>query len=218
MYHSITFGDKNTYDDWHIIAEERPHVEPPEPVYIFDEVPGRNGSLDLTESLTGLVNYNDRTGSFDFIVENGFGNWIDRYSEIMRYLQGKRMKMTLEDDPDFYYIGRYYVSGWETGQNWSNITIDYQVEPFKYSHDEIVKTFSISGLSTTIRLRDIEQLTVPTIISTINTTATFDGRIHSIRMDREVADFGVWPDANGNVDITFTGTGSVTIKYRRVRL
>lgn len=29
MYHSITIGEKNTWDDWHLIPTSRPLVNPP---------------------------------------------------------------------------------------------------------------------------------------------------------------------------------------------
>ena len=221
MYHSITFGEKNTYSDWHIIADSRPAVAPPEPVYIFDEIPGKSGSLDLTQSLTGLISYQDRTGSFSFIVENGWGEWYNRYAEMMRYLHGKRMKMTLEDDPEFYYIGRFKVGEWETGQSWSNVTIEYQLDPFKYSHAVETHTLSVSSGSTSeITLRDIEQVTVPEITATTAVTATFNGRTVTIQSNTPTSSFAVWPDDNNEVTISFGANSSctVTVKYRRVKL
>ena len=41
----------NTWDDWHILAESRPVFAPPEPKTNYIDVPGGNGSLDLSELL-----------------------------------------------------------------------------------------------------------------------------------------------------------------------
>ena len=71
----------------------------------FIEIPGGNGSLDLTAALLGRAVYKNRTGSFEFIAENGFKEWSVLYSEITNYLSGKRLRAILEDDPDYYYEG-----------------------------------------------------------------------------------------------------------------
>lgn len=225
MYHSINFGDKNTYDDWKIVPETRPVVVPPEPKLIFDEIPGASGSLDLTTSLTGLVNYGDRTGSFDFIVLNDYAHWHDRYSEIMSYLHGKRMTMTLEDDPNYYYIGRYSVSAWESGENWSRITIDYHVDPFKYSHAEKVISIPLTGTGTIYRIHDIEQLTLPSVTPSRNLqlVVNANGVTRSLKKDQTYNDIAFYPNSNGLVHLNITYNqydteGTLTVAYRKVLL
>ena len=138
MYHSITFGDKNTWTDWHLVPSSRPVINPPKPKVQYVDIPGADGSIDITESLAGRPVFEDREGSLDFIVLNDFNvdnynyNWIDVYTSIMQYLHGRRMKMILEDDPNYYYDGRFTVNSWKSDQNNSTITIDYRVSPYKY--------------------------------------------------------------------------------------
>ena len=69
---------KNTWDDWHILAESRPVFAPPEPKTNYIDVPGGNGSLDLSEALTRYPTYINRTGTFKFKVMNDYevGNRI----------------------------------------------------------------------------------------------------------------------------------------------
>ena len=75
MYHSITFGDKNTWDDWHLIPSSRPLFNPPTPKTKYQDIPGANGKLDLSEALTGYPVYDNRIGSFEFYVMNGYQEW-----------------------------------------------------------------------------------------------------------------------------------------------
>lgn len=131
MYHSITIGDKNTWDDWHLIPSSRPLVSPPNVRTNLVDVPGTDGSLDITDALIGRATYTDRTGSWDFFVDNGYGKWSDRYSEIMAYLHGKKLTAVLEDDPLFYYEGRFFVNEWRSDPYYSRITINYEVGPYK---------------------------------------------------------------------------------------
>lgn len=133
MIQSITFGDKNTWDDWHILPVSRPVFAPPEVKTKYIDVPGGNGQLDLSETLTKYPIYNNRKGSFTFRVMNGYGDWANRYSDIMQYLHGKSLKAILADDIAWFYQGRFTVDSWDSGDTWSEITIGYDVNPFKWS-------------------------------------------------------------------------------------
>lgn len=136
MYHSITIGDKNTWSDWHLIPASRPLVNPPPVKTNMIEIPGADGTLDLTESMAGRATFGDRTGSWTFYVDNDHGEWSDIYSDIMAYLHGKQLTCYLEDDPLFYYEGRFSVNQWMS-ESWnSKIVINYEVGPYKlYSLD-----------------------------------------------------------------------------------
>lgn len=142
MYHSITFGDKNTWDDWHLIPISRPLFNPPAQKTRTLEIPGGDGVIDLSQALTGYPIYQNRTGSFEFIVPNGFEPWeageIENepwymvYSDIMDYLHGQTMRAILEDDPEYFYEGRFTINAWKSNKDWSSITINYDVNPYKW--------------------------------------------------------------------------------------
>jgi len=132
MYHSIYIGDKNTWDDFHLIPNSRPVVAEPDPRTMYINVYGNDGDLDATESRTGDVQYKNREGSWDFTVANDYENWEVLHHKIANYLHGKKFKIILEDDPNYYYIGRITFSEWNSDKNWSKVTLDYHLEPFKY--------------------------------------------------------------------------------------
>lgn len=144
-YHSITFGDKNTWDDWHLVPSSRPVFSPPALKKRSLEIPGASGSLDLTEMPSGYPTFENREGSIEFYVINDpddvhelwrkkdYGLWYDRYSTIMAYLHGQRMKAIIEDDRRYYYIGRFTVNEWRSEKDYSKIVIDYDLEPYKWS-------------------------------------------------------------------------------------
>ena len=139
MYHSVTFGDKNTWDDWHLVPTSRPVFNPPTPKIKTLDIPGGDGAIDLTESLTGYPVYNNRTGSMEFIVVNSnyyqvstHEEWYKTYSKIMDHLHGKSMKAVLEDDKEYYYEGRFSVNNWKSDKQYSKIVIDYSVGPYKW--------------------------------------------------------------------------------------
>ena len=142
MYHSITIGDRNTWGHWHLYPESRPLVVPPKRKTNYVNVPGMNGTLDFSEVLTGYPTYEMREGSWTFYVENGYGDWATRYTQIMNYLQqGKKYRVVFEDDPDYYYEGYLSVNQWQSVKDYSKITIDYKLFPYKYWVELSTETF-----------------------------------------------------------------------------
>lgn len=133
MYHSVTFGDKNTWSDWRLVPSSRPLFNPPAPKVKTLDIPGGNGVIDLSQALTGYPVYQNRTGSIEFIVMNDFKRWHEAYSDIMDYLHGQNMRAILEDDPTYFYEGRFAVNSWKSEKDWSRIVIDYDVGPYKWS-------------------------------------------------------------------------------------
>lgn len=146
--HSISFGDlvtktvegktvtvfnpiANTWTDWHLIPSSRPSVAHPGFATKYVEIPGMHGNLDLTEYLTGGPVFGPRSGSFSFIVDNNHEYWEIIRQKMVTALHGKRMKMQLQDDPSYYYEGRFTVGNWESGPSYSSISISYQLDPFK---------------------------------------------------------------------------------------
>lgn len=132
MYHSITFGDKNTWDDWRLVPSSRPVFAPPAQKTTLIDLPGANGALDLSEALTRYPIFRNREGDIEFYVMNDYVPWDQRYSEIMNYLHGREMRAFLEDDPNYFYQGRFTVSEWRSDPNWSKIVIHYTVGPYKW--------------------------------------------------------------------------------------
>lgn len=145
--HSITFGDgtlvdgkfagKNTWKDWHLIPSKRPVVAQAGVSTNFVDIPGRvDGPLDMSEYLTGSVQYGARSGSFEFLVDNDHEDWESIRTKIVDFLHGKRMKMCLEDDAKYYYEGRFSLDEWRS-ESWnSSIVINYAVGPYKYRVDQ----------------------------------------------------------------------------------
>ena len=123
---------RNTWEHWHIVPVERPAISPPPLKDHYVDIPGANGKIDLNQSLTGYPTYNNRTGSIEFAVLNDFRNWQTAYTDIMTTIHGKRMLMVYEEDPNYYYIGRWSVDTWKTGKTRSSITLSYDLDPYKW--------------------------------------------------------------------------------------
>lgn len=233
MYHSITIGDKNTWDDWHLIPESRPLFNPPSVKYNYVEIPGGDGILDLTTAMTGKPLYNNRSGSWSFIVQNGFADWAMLYSEIMVYLQGQKMQAILEDDPQYYYEGRFSVNQWKSDPNWSKIVIDYNVSPYKkYNVDSLnwlwdtfsfetgvirnYKNLIVSGSLNVVVIGDVMD-SIPVIISSASgMKVAYDGVTYTLNKGaNQIRDLII---RSGENPLLFTGNGKITISMIGGRL
>lgn len=233
MHHSVTYGEKNTWDDWHLIPTSRPLFNPPGVKTSYLDIPGANGIIDLTESLTGYPVYENRTGSQEYIVSNGYKPWDVIYSEIMNYLHGQRMKAVLEDDKAFYYEGRFSVNQWKSDKNWSLITIDYDVYPYKKELNSSVEDWLWdpfdfeTGIINDFKLVEVETSVTVTVIGRqeyISPTITIDsddGSGMDVVFESETYHMNDGINLNPNIIIkpgennfTFTGSGTFSIDYR----
>ena len=154
--HKINFDGKragsgttrHTSLDWFLSPVERPSIDKAEAKENYIDIPGTNGGLDLTESLTGFPLYKYIEGSFEFKVLNDRKlptinskcelqseqdiSWDYLNRDIRTFLNGKELYMMLEDDPSLYYFGRFTVERYDASESAnSKITITYKVYPYK---------------------------------------------------------------------------------------
>lgn len=243
MYHSIIIGDKNTWADWYLIPSSRPVFNPPSPKTKFVDIPGSDWHLDMSTVLTGDIAYEARTGSIEFIVDNGFlsdyraEKWHLLYSDILDYIHGQLMKATLEDDPAYYYEGRFSVNEWASEPKNSKITIDYTVNPYKLEvtssledwlwdsfcfEDGIIREYKDLRVDGNLEfvITGRRMVVVPSFI-----VASDDGRGMKVKFNGTTYDL---PDGTSRVvnirtvegenKLTFIGNGTISIDYRGGRL
>jgi len=250
MYHSIDFISEsevtaNTYDHWHLVPSTRPTISMPPVKTSYIEIPGASGKLDLSETLTKYPIYDNRTGSIDFIVLNNYQtnnhSWLKLYEEIARFLHGKKLKMILEDDKydyyHYYYEGRFDIA-WNSDNSgqWSTVTINYEVDPYKY--DSQIQSLYKSGehgsaaWNNTNHVMYVDVMpTIPTFeianIGSSGISIDFVNEELGIDTKKEIEDNGTYTfydlilsNIHGNniIDIKVVGNGTVTMNWRNGRL
>lgn len=235
----VTFGEKHSLRDWGLLLKSRPVISPPEAKTIYIDVAGADGSLDLTEALTGDVKYKNRKVSFEFIVLDARNRWSNIYSEIMDYLHGQQMKIVLDEDSSYYYVGRLNVDEWNSNKVTSTIKISGIVDPYKYEQNSSLEDWEWDTFNFEtgyIRdYRDIEivgkrnvaidgtrKTIVPTIIATIPEGETLT--VYS-SINYQVVTLVNGKNKNPYLKIpmegvryTFSGVGKISIDYRGARL
>lgn len=121
----------NSWVDMHWIPASRPQFQPPKLKTNYVNIPGAHSQIDLSEVATGQVNWENITGDFEFIIENGEheGSWYDSYNYAMKFFHGAVLMVVLEEYPRYYWEGRFNVSSIKSDKEYSTITLEYTLYP-----------------------------------------------------------------------------------------
>ncbi len=128
-----TFNGKHTYKDYGLVIGNNNIVSMPKPKILIIEIPGSSTTLDLTESLTGKVEYEARTLTFKLGKNEMPYAWQVKLSEFMADVHGKKVKVILDIEPEFYYTGRCEVLNFSRSQMLGVIEVKVQCDPYKWN-------------------------------------------------------------------------------------
>lgn len=109
------------------------YIPTPEPKVNKIEIPGANGSLDLTE-ISGAVPYNDREG-LEFIcdlIDGTYDKWMIAMQEINDCIHGRKIPVILDSDPNYYYMCRLSVDYTKSNPVQTEVVLAGTADPYKY--------------------------------------------------------------------------------------
>lgn len=213
----VTFGDKHSYHHWGLMLKSRPVISPPTPKTKYVDVPGMNGSLDMTQALTGYVQYENRKITFEFVLMADRDAWSAIYSDVLDYLHGRKLDIIMDEDPMFYYTGRVTVNKWSVSHRIPTITMTAEVEPFKTARysDPQYKNLTVEE-SRTVMLHGMRKPTVPAFTVSADMQLDFGGKTYVLPAGTStLPDIVIREGAN---TLVFTGSGTVSIDYKGGRL
>ena len=208
----IKFNNIHTYDDLNLIlsASEIPAAKP-KTTYI--EIPGADGSLDLTEA-NGEVKYEDRELKFTFtFIPDEFTTFEEKRTEVVNVLNGKKCKVTLDRDEDFYYYGRCSIDSYKIDKNLHKIVVEVKAHPYKFKQNITNKAIELTGIPTTHKLANARKSVVPSITCTHdNTVVSFKNGTYKLSAGKhKILDILL---LEGDNLVTVSGSGTVTFEYQ----
>lgn len=229
MIPNVNINGIDMLKKYKMALEDRHCVQPPEPKTFFQDVPGADGSLDLSTAISGHVVYNRRKITLNFGCGYEIEKWPGIFSEILRLFHGKEGKLIFSDDPNYYYTGRMTVSKYARAQTLGTFTIAVDAEPYKYEllasdEDWLWDSFSfdtgvireykgipVSGTYTLV-IPGTERWAIPEIIVTANITVEFNGKTYDLKTGtNKIYDIVI---KEGEQTFVFRGSGAVTVSYR----
>ena len=212
MY-GVTFGRKHSIYDYGLVMTDYSISNPAVTRYLV-KVPGRNGVLELTESLTPYITYDNRQLQFAFVWRSRPEDYEEAKQTIINDLHGKKMQVILDSDPDYYYDGFVTVdSDSFSGRERADIVVHVDAAPYKLRKTETTKTKSGSG---TLVCENSRMEVIPQIKVTAATSITFNNSTYSLSAGTYTLPGIVFKE--GNNTLTISGSGTTTVKYRQGRL
>lgn len=108
-------------------------IDLPSPKVAIIDIPYGDGSLDLTNYMTGsYTTFGPRPIALTFLAIESYERFETVVSSIANYIHGQRVKIILDTDRDFYYIGRLTISREKTDKVTGEITLTGDCDPYKY--------------------------------------------------------------------------------------
>ena len=233
----ILFEDKGTYDDFGLLMTGRTIGAPSLKKKQLD-VPYRDGVLDYTQ-YNNRTYYGNRLLSFQFKLNNT-DTFYMVHSELSEYLHGKYMRVTVPENPSFYFYGMCEVSELEVSKALGTISISVDAEPYMYSKSSSLEDIKWDDVNfETTYFRYIGTLTVEDsyalviqkggnpVVPVIN-VSNITSETFKVRSSRNNKNYTLttgrnrFPDltvcGSSNVTLTFTGSGTVNVDYKESRL
>ena len=208
----------NTFYDWNLILTSK-NVTPPEPKTNYVNIDGMDGTLDLSESLTGGITYKDRTITATFWTDVGTRNDRARLlRDITAKLHGRKVQIIEPDDPDHYFYGRVVVKSVTNILPYASFTLEAVCEPWRYSTNEIVRTIFLDDetFSLVINYDGVKTLRPRISVSEGGYVfMNYDGATEEAELE------GGYTYSDSNIKIKpgvnifeIRGVGTVTFRYR----
>ena len=208
----ITFGNLHSYDDLNLVLTSKEIGSPAVKERKID-IEGADGSLDLTDFF-GEAKYEDVTHKFTFSTIVPQARFLSLFSTVKNALHGKKMRIILDGDPLFFYMGRIKVSSFTNEKNIGVISVECDCEPYKYKLNKTVVSKAIDGTQAIV-LTNGRKRAVPEV------TVEADSSLNIIFRESNVWDLGSGSYAlpeleltEGENIVTVTGTGTIVFEWQ----
>lgn len=209
----IRFGDYHSYNDLRLILTKK-EVGSPAVKETKIEIEGADSYLDLTDFF-GEPKYQNVNHKFDFsTIEK---NSLSLFSTIKNTLHGKKVRIILDDDPAFYYVGRLSVSSFTSEKGIGSLTIEADCEPYKFKTAKTIITQTVNG-TTNITLTNMRKRAVPEV--SINAEGSLNIVYHGNIWDLGAGSYTL-PELElqaGENTVAVTGTGTITFTWQEAGL
>lgn len=208
----VLFDDIHSFQDLNLVLA--PFTLPPAKLKTnYIDVDGRDGSIDATEA-TGKLTYHDREFSFTFSVfPKDDLTFEERQTVVSNALNGKRCKITVEKDPDYYLDGRCTVNEHFANKRLRQIVVSVRCAPYKMKQHETVFSFDLQKKKQlTIILPNSKKQVVPIIEANGEVTVDF-GAYSRTYKNETVKDLNVCLLEGANILTIYALNDAATIKF-----
>lgn len=188
----------------------------------FMDVPGRDGSLDMSGALTdGEPKYGSR--ALTAVFECSEGTRLERKERIdtmVNWLSGWRVAITLPDDATHYIMGRLQVQRLYNDMAHCSVQVSAVCDPWRLSTEETVVNLTATTEAQTQELVNNGRKTLVPLVEITGDSAEVLLVFGTASWALGVGTYQL-PDLvlpQGSSSLTYSGTGDIKITYREAVL
>jgi hypothetical protein len=128
----VTINGKHCLTDLGMYLTEA-EIGQPTPQTTYLTIPGRDGSLDLSTTLDGMMHYQDRkiTLTFQSTAQLSGKLWSVFLSDLLALIHGVESEIAFDGDDDYYYTGRGTVTDCSLKGPLYSVTVEFVCAPYK---------------------------------------------------------------------------------------
>lgn len=215
----VSFGDIHSYYDLDLLLSSV-EVSPATAKTTYIDIPGADGFLDLTEA-NGEVRYTDRSLTFTFSMnpmsDLSESAWEEKKTEICNKLAGKRCRIAMDKDPDYYWEGRVSVDSFKSNKRVRQFVVSAKVMPYKLKKDLTIVSFDLEEDEQSYFLRNARRSVCPEIVTDSDDTMIVFGK-NTFRFTagtHKTLDIRL---VYGENELIMSGTGKITFTYQEADL
>lgn len=198
----------HTGDDLGLVMTEKT-IGTPTPQTNYIDVPGRDGSLDLSTYLTGEITYSNRPLRFKFIGDGTRETVLNLIDEMMLY-HGKNLQIVTDDYLEWYYEGRAAITYIDHG-HYVEFEMSVNAQPFSYSIKPKRYEWDVTEYKQVV-ITNVGQSVIPTI--TVDSDMSITNGGVSITLSEGTYKPLALKLLHGATIFTLSGTGNIVIEFK----
>lgn len=211
MLYGCWINGDNTKDEWGLVLAADVKIDAPEKKTNYVDIPGADGSLDMSDYPQGRPTYKNRNISFTLFKRTNEVELDEIRTGLRQLYHGKRVRLVLPNDTEHYFSGVMSI-GNASGYHSCIIPVSMTADPYKLRLDPTEVVVAVSG-SRTVQLQNENKPVCPTISTDAEVTIYFgDSSVTlSAGNNQTIPSFIL---EGGYTAITLAGNATVTFKYQ----
>lgn len=230
-----TGAEYHSYDDWGLYVTNTDCIGEPIQYTRYVEVPGRNGKIDLSETVSGRPIYISRAIKINLAGTRYRTSWDSIISTFRNEINGKVCKIQFDNDLGYYWHGRVCIKDFSSCLNLGTFTVDIpEADPYKYDVNSSAEPWlwdpfnfetgviiqadaEVIVGSGSVTINRGHMLTCPQIVVSDLLSATFTveykGVTYFLSSGTNTIP-AILVGGDSDVTLTFTGSATVQVVYR----
>lgn len=140
----VTVGGVDLFDRFGLVLTDDSTFAPPAPKTYTVDIPGGDGSVDVTEAISGDVAYSERAQELQFVVPHPTA-FEKTKTAVSNFLHGRRFDYELSFDPGYTYTGRFSVDEYYSKMHYGSIKVTVSADPYKLKAHKTVSVDAAGG-------------------------------------------------------------------------